>query len=101
MVDWSIYKRRPRGKITKVLGMVGDMKVETDAILTRSGIKLKPYPSVARDALPKIPWTIPEVEIKKRTDFRSRLTFSIDPDTAKGELIIISIDDSHQLILLS
>lgn len=84
----------------KVLGMVGDMKVETDAILARSGIKMKPYPSVARNALPKIPWTIPEDEISKRTDYRSHITFSIDPDTAKGTVIYIILWMTPILFLL-
>ncbi|KAI9312269.1 hypothetical protein BX666DRAFT_2161812 [Dichotomocladium elegans] len=83
VVNWDITKRRPSGKIIKILGEVGDMATETKAILTYCGIATCPYSSKALQCIPSIPWNIPAVEISKRRDYRTKRCFSIDPTGAK------------------
>lgn len=68
-----------------MLGDVGDLRVENEAILADCGIKVEPYSKEALQALPPTPWQIPAGEIAKRRDLRSTRVFTIDPVTAKGK----------------
>ncbi|KAI9495201.1 hypothetical protein BDB00DRAFT_760494 [Zychaea mexicana] len=83
IIGWQHNKKRPVAKIMRVLGEVGDMAVETEAILTDCSIATTPYSEAALSAVPPLPFTIPEAEFSKRSDMREILTFTIDPSTAK------------------
>ncbi|KAI9247989.1 hypothetical protein BDA99DRAFT_446548 [Phascolomyces articulosus] len=83
MLAWQPHKVRPVGKIIRELGQIGDMSVETNAILTDCCIATKPYSEMALATIPPLPFTIPEAEFDKRSDMREIATFTIDPSTAK------------------
>lgn len=62
---------------------MGDLMSEREAILANNNIIIKEFGPTALAALPILPWSIPETELKKRRDLRNERIFSIDPITAK------------------
>lgn len=76
---------RPCGKILRVLGEVGDLKSESQAILANCGISEEPFSTAALHAVPSLPWHIPRQEFNTRRDMRFTRAFSIDPETARGK----------------
>lgn len=90
ITDWPVDFNNPFGEITEVLGKPGNNEVEMNAIIAEFGFPLRFPEAVEREA-DAIPEVIPPSEIKKRKDFRSVLTFTIDPEDAKDFDDAISI----------
>lgn len=82
IVDWPAKTRSPLGEVIHVLGKPGDNNVEMLAILAENDFPLK-FPDKVEKEANDIPKEIPESEIRKRRDFRSVTTFTIDPADAK------------------
>ncbi len=91
--DWPKGTKNPIGKITKLLGWPGENDVEMNSILAEYGFPLS-FPRRVEDESELIPEIISAEEIKKRRDFRSIPTFTIDPVDAKD------FDDALSLIKL-
>ncbi|MFZ4741778.1 MAG: ribonuclease R family protein, partial [Bacteroidales bacterium] len=82
ITDWPERASNPFGEIIQVLGIPGDNNVEMQSILAEFNFPLSFPPNVEKEA-ERIPEAIPEKEINKRRDFRSTVTFTIDPEDAK------------------
>jgi len=82
ITDWPEHSKNPFGEVTKVLGNPGDHNVEMQSILAEHDFPLA-FPKNVEKEAEKIPWKIPEEEIKKRKDFRDAWTITIDPEDAK------------------
>jgi ribonuclease R len=82
LTDWSNPRMSPKGIVTDVLGMPGDMRAEGDAILAEFGFPLH-FPEEVEAEAQKLDTRILPDEIAKRRDFRDTLTFTIDPADAK------------------
>ncbi|NPA35253.1 MAG: ribonuclease R [Chlorobi bacterium] len=82
ITEWPKKAKNPIGEIIDVLGDAGDNQAEMHAILAEFGLPHK-YPEDVIAAAEKIDAKITPEEIKKRKDFRDRVTFTIDPDDAK------------------
>lgn len=82
IMDWPEHARNPFAEIIDVLGDAGDNNTEMHAILAEFDLPYK-YPEAVNQAAEKIPFEIPEYEIKNRRDFRTIPTFTIDPADAK------------------
>lgn len=82
ITEWSENAKNPQGEVVDILGTAGQNTAEMHAILAEFGLPYK-YPSAVEKAADKIPDAIPEEEIARREDFRSVLTFTIDPKDAK------------------
>lgn len=80
---WEIIDRRPGARILKLLGRTGDVESETKAILLEYGIDEHEFSPEVNACLPKVPWQIPEEELRSRRDFRSARIFTCDPLTAR------------------
>ncbi|MBR1887037.1 MAG: ribonuclease R [Bacteroidales bacterium] len=72
----------PVGHVVDVLGMPGENETEMHAILAEFGLPYRFTPEV-ENAADKIPDEITDKDRKGRKDFRSTLTFTIDPTDAK------------------
>ena len=92
IVDWPAKTRSPLGEVTHVLGQPGDNNVEMLAILAENDFPLK-FPDKVEQEANDIPKEIPESEIRKRRDFRSATTFTIDPADAKDFDDAISFEE--------
>lgn len=82
IVEWPRNAVNPIGKITAVLGNVGENNTEMHAILAEYGLPYE-FPKDMERAADLIPVEITEAEIAKRRDFRGITTFTIDPVDAK------------------
>ena len=82
LLDWTDLEKSPFAEVVSVLGDPGDNEVEMHAILVEFGLPFE-FPDNVLDAAENIDVTISEAEISKRRDFRSVITFTIDPEDAK------------------
>jgi ribonuclease R len=82
IVEWPEDAKNPIGQITHVLGKQGENNAEMNAILADYGFPLA-FPDEVEKQAEAIEENISAEEIAKRKDFRSVLTFTIDPIDAK------------------
>ena len=82
LVDWPDGSGNPFGEITRVLGKPGENDVEMESILAAHEYPIE-FPEEVEKEASKIPSKISRDEIKKRRDFRSVFTVTIDPADAK------------------
>lgn len=82
--EWRIGKE-PQGEIIKVIGKKGEHEVEMESIVLERGFESSFPPEVEREAheVAKVGPPFPDLEIRKRRDFRNTLLFTIDPANAK------------------
>ncbi|KAG2013594.1 SSD1 protein [Coprinopsis cinerea AmutBmut pab1-1] len=78
-----ISSLHPFGTLVEELGPIGDIEVETSALLKDCNFPTEEFSENVLKCLPPIPWTIPEHEFKTRKDLREERIFTIDPETAK------------------
>ena len=81
-LEWPKRADSPFGQLIESLGPPGETATEMHAILSDYGLPLR-FPDGVEEAAAAIDQSISLEEIKKRRDFRSTLTFTIDPKTAK------------------
>ncbi|KAF8205029.1 SSD1 protein [Pholiota molesta] len=86
-----ISSLHPFGTLVEELGPIGDIEVETSALLKDCNFPTEDFTDNVLKCLPPIPWTIPERELETRKDLRGERIFSIDPETAKDVDDAISI----------
>jgi len=97
ITDWPDDARNPFGRVKTVLGDIGDNDTEMHAIVAEFGFALE-FPLAVEQEVKRINDTISNNELKKRTDFRDTLTFTIDPADAKDFDDAISfkkLDNGH------
>ena len=85
VVEVLSYPQGPKqatGKIVDILGKVGENNAEMNAIMAEFGLPVQ-FPDGVEEEAEKISTLISEEEIARRRDFRSVLTFTIDPVDAK------------------
>ncbi|XP_017884605.1 DIS3-like exonuclease 2 [Ceratina calcarata] len=87
ITDWT-NPQFAVGKIEQIVGSIGDIKAESDAILLEHDLDVKPYdPKVIR-GLPNSDHSLTEDDLTDREDWRSECVFTIDPKTA------VDLDDA-------
>lgn len=82
ITDWPSDKKNPFGEVIEVLGKPGENEVEMHAILAEYGLPYQ-FPGNIEKEAKKLDLETSVEEIKKRRDFRSIKTFTIDPKDAK------------------
>ncbi|KAJ3308022.1 hypothetical protein HDU76_004173 [Blyttiomyces sp. JEL0837] len=98
---WPIQAQYPYGIVHGKVGLIGNIAVETQALLLDCGIIWDEFGEEVIDCLPKTPWTIPEEEFKRRRDFRSERVVSIDPLTARDlddALSVVRLEDGNYAV---
>ncbi|KAI9279294.1 hypothetical protein BY458DRAFT_502607 [Sporodiniella umbellata] len=80
---WLITDGNPAGKLIKEIGPIGSLLAEKESVITANNINDSEFSPLALQGLPELPWSIPDVEYRKRLDLRNECVFSIDPLTAK------------------
>jgi len=78
-----ISSLHPFGTLVEELGPIGDIEVETSALLKDCNFPTEEFNENVLKCLPPVPWTIPEHELQVRKDLRAERIFTIDPKTAK------------------
>lgn len=85
MSPWDNPLENPQGKIIMVVGLRGENDTEMKAILLEKGFEPS-FPKPVEDEaefISKNSIKDFDAELKKRKDFRDKVTFTIDPDDAK------------------
>ncbi|MDE5691520.1 MAG: ribonuclease R, partial [Alistipes sp.] len=82
IADWQPGSKSPVGELVEVLGMAGQNDTEMHAILSEYELPYRFEPEVEL-AAERIDGRISEQEIAARRDFRSTVTFTVDPADAK------------------
>ncbi|TFK43480.1 hypothetical protein BDQ12DRAFT_622451 [Crucibulum laeve] len=78
-----ISSLHPFGTLVEELGPIGDIEVETSALLKDCNFPTEDFTENVLKCLPPLPWSIPEHELKARKDLRGERIFTIDPESAK------------------
>lgn len=78
-----ISSLHPFGTLVEELGPIGNIEVETSALLKDCNFPTEEFTDNVLKCLPPLPWIIPEREVEVRKDLRSDRTFTVDPDFAK------------------
>lgn len=85
IVDWPVGQKNPIGEIVEVLGEPGTHEVEMQSIVLDKGLPIR-FPDAVEKEGERVASGAPadmEQEAKKRRDFRTTPTFTIDPHDAK------------------
>ncbi|KAJ3135798.1 hypothetical protein HK100_002291 [Physocladia obscura] len=93
VTKWPSHCQYPFGKVGGLMGIVGEIPVETDSLLLENGISWSDFSESVLKCLPPTPWAIPEYEYLQRKDFRNVRIFSVDPQTARD------LDDALSVVL--
>ena len=83
---WPITSLHPFGTLVEQLGEMGDLKVETDALLRDNNFASDEFSEAVLKNVGFENWTIAnesETTLSARKDFRDELTFTIDPNGSK------------------
>ncbi|KAF3480178.1 uncharacterized protein GIQ15_05525 [Arthroderma uncinatum] len=83
---WPITSLHPFGTLVEQLGLMGDLRVETDALLRDNNFASDEFPASVLDKLGFENWSIDQEDaeaLQSRRDFRSENTFTIDPNGTK------------------
>ncbi|GAA6017655.1 hypothetical protein JCM10207_001238 [Rhodosporidiobolus poonsookiae] len=91
---WPITSLHPFGQLVEELGPIGDIEVETNALLKDCNFSAEDFGESVNKCLPPTPWSIPERETQAdvRRDLRNHRVFTIDPQTAKD------LDDALHIV---
>ncbi|CAG8979983.1 hypothetical protein HYALB_00005156 [Hymenoscyphus albidus] len=82
---WPITSLHPFGTLVEQLGKMGELKVETDALLRDNNFASDEFSDAVTRSVGLDEWSIAkedEAAIKARRDFRDEKTFTIDPNGA-------------------
>lgn len=95
MTRWEKGQPQPEGTVTLVIGKKGVHETEIQSIILDRGIDTHFPPEVEKEAdeIQRTEKPLNSDEIKKRKDFRSTLTFTIDPVDAKDFDDALSLKD--------
>ncbi|MDH5399191.1 MAG: RNB domain-containing ribonuclease, partial [Cyclobacteriaceae bacterium] len=81
LTEWPARGRKPEGRVMRVLGQAGENDAEIHSIMAEYGLPFE-FPEHVMAAAATISDNIKQ-EVKKRRDFRTVTTFTIDPEDAK------------------
>ncbi|KAF5344108.1 hypothetical protein D9758_008896 [Tetrapyrgos nigripes] len=90
-----ISSLHPFGTLVEELGPIGDIEVETSALLKDCNFPTEDFTDNVMKCLPPIPWSVPDRELEVRKDLRGERIFTIDPATAKDldDAVSVKLND--------
>lgn len=82
ITEWPKENRSAEGKVTEILGNIGDVGLEILSIIKQNDLPLE-FPQEVIEASKKVPKAIRKEELKGRRDLRDRAVVTIDGEDAK------------------
>ena len=98
---WPITSLHPFGTLVEQLGEMGDLKVETDALLRDNNFGPDEFSEAVLRSVGLDDWSVEAdgaAALEDRRDFRTEQTFTIDPNGAKeldDAIHLKTLDDGH------
>ncbi|ESO98220.1 hypothetical protein LOTGIDRAFT_114650 [Lottia gigantea] len=77
--SWPRSSRYPQGHFVRKLGTIGDKAAENEVLLLEHDVPHQVFSEKVLSFLPKMPWSITEEDMKRRTDLRHIVVCSVDP----------------------
>ncbi|MGM9569040.1 MAG: ribonuclease R [Phascolarctobacterium sp.] len=82
ITQWPQEHRKAEGKVTEILGNIGDVGLEILSIIKQNDLPLE-FPEEVLAASRKVPKTIKKTELAGRRDLRERTVVTVDGEDAK------------------
>lgn len=82
ITEWPQEHRKAEGKVTEILGNIGDVGLEILSIIKQNDLPLE-FPEEVLAASRKVPKTIKKTELAGRRDLRERMVVTVDGEDAK------------------
>ena len=82
ITEWPQEHRKAEGKISEILGNIGDVGLEILSIIKQNDLPLV-FPDDVLEASRKVPKTIKKSELAGRRDLRDRTVVTVDGEDAK------------------
>ena len=82
ITEWPQEHRKAEGRVTEVLGNIGDVGLEILSIIKQNDLPLE-FPEEVLAASRKVPKTIKKTELAGRRDLRVRTVVTVDGEDAK------------------
>lgn len=82
ITEWPQEHRKAEGKVTEILGNIGDVGLEILSIIKQNDLPLE-FPEEVLAASRKVPKTIKKTELAGRRDLRERTVVTVDGEDAK------------------
>lgn len=82
ITEWPQENRKAEGKISEILGNIGDVGLEILSIIKQNDLPLV-FPDEVLEASRKVPKTIKKSELAGRRDLRDRTVVTVDGEDAK------------------
>lgn len=82
ITQWPQENRKAEGKISEILGNIGDVGLEILSIIKQNDLPLQ-FPENVLDASKKVPKAIKKSEFSGRRDLRERIIVTVDGEDAK------------------
>lgn len=96
MLPWSADALLPSAEVDGILGSIGNLKCELDALLAaESAPTSSDFDGKVLQDLPPPGWTISDTDLEGRRDLRGDRVFTIDPPSARD------LDDALSVALLT
>jgi ribonuclease R len=82
ITDWPSATQNPQGRVIEILGYEDDFGVDVEIIIRKFHLPHR-FPPEVIDEARRIEPAIPEIEVRKRRDFRDLPIVTIDGETAR------------------
>ena len=99
ITEWPQEHRKAEGKVTEVLGNIGDVGLEILSIIKQNDLPLT-FPDEVLEASRKVPKSIKKSELAGRRDLRERTVVTVDGEDAKDlddAVYVEQINDNEYL----
>lgn len=99
ITEWPQEHRKAEGKVTEVLGNIGDVGLEILSIIKQNDLPLT-FPDEVLEASRKVPKSIKKSELTGRRDLRERTVVTVDGEDAKDlddAVYVEQINDNEYL----
>lgn len=100
ITEWPQENRKAEGKVTEVLGNIGDVGLEILSIIKQNDLPLT-FPDEVLEASRKVPKSIKKGELAGRRDLRERTVVTVDGEDAKDlddAVYVEQINDNEYLL---
>ena len=100
ITEWPQEHRKAEGRVTEILGNIGDVGLEILSIIKQNDLPLE-FPEEVLAASRKVPKSIKKTELADRRDLRERTVVTVDGEDAKDldDAVYVQQISAHEFLL--